>query len=182
MKMTNREYNKYVADKAKPSPLWKDLCWAFFVGGGICAVGQGLTNLYVYLGATTEDAGAWTSITLIFVAALSELNVGFRVKHTAFHETLHVALSLLRAFSAFEQNNAVAVLCENKPAHKSRRSRSRYDDFFIRRAAFREFVRLFLYYARVLIFLHKLLFIVRFDVDRTDIVYIRFMPRVDGFF
>ncbi len=70
MKMTNREYNKYVADKAKPSPLWKDLCWAFFVGGGICAVGQGLTNLYVYLGATTEDAGTWTSITLIFVAAL----------------------------------------------------------------------------------------------------------------
>lgn len=70
MKMTNQEYNKYVERKAKPSPLWKDLCWAFCVGGGICAGGQALTNLYRYLGATTEDAGTWTSITLIFLAAL----------------------------------------------------------------------------------------------------------------
>ncbi len=70
MKMTNREYNDYVELKAKPSPIWKDLCWAFFVGGGICAAGQGLTQLYCYLGATKEDAGVWTSITLIFIAAL----------------------------------------------------------------------------------------------------------------
>lgn len=70
MKMTNQEYNKYVEQKAKPSPIWKDLCWAFFVGGGICALGQGLTNLYIYLGSTKEDAGTWTSITLIFLAAL----------------------------------------------------------------------------------------------------------------
>lgn len=69
MKMTNQEYNKYVESKAKPSPLWKDLCWAFCVGGGICAAGQGLTNLYQYLGATTEDAGTWASITLVFLAA-----------------------------------------------------------------------------------------------------------------
>lgn len=70
MKMTNQEYNKYVENKAKPSPIWKDLCWAFLVGGGICAAGQGLTDLYVSLGSTTEDAGTWTSITLIFLAAL----------------------------------------------------------------------------------------------------------------
>ena len=70
MKMTNREYNKYVESKAKPSPIWKDLCWAFVVGGAICAGGQGLTALYQYLGASKEDAGTWTSITLIFLAAL----------------------------------------------------------------------------------------------------------------
>lgn len=70
MKMTNQEYNKYVENKAKPSPIWKDLCWAFVVGGLICAGGQGLSNLYQYLGATKEDAGTWVSITLIFLAAL----------------------------------------------------------------------------------------------------------------
>lgn len=70
MKMTDQEYNKYVESKAKPSPLWKDLCWAFCVGGGICALGQGLSNLYQYLGAATEDAGTWASITLVFLAAL----------------------------------------------------------------------------------------------------------------
>lgn len=70
MKMTNQEYGKYVEEKAKPSPLWKDMLWAFCVGGGICAAGQGLTNLYVWLGSTKEDAGTWTSITLVFLAAL----------------------------------------------------------------------------------------------------------------
>lgn len=70
MKMTNQEYNKYVESKAKPSPIWKDLCWAFVVGGLICTAGQGLSNLYQYLGATKEDAGTWVSITLIFLAAL----------------------------------------------------------------------------------------------------------------
>ena len=67
--MTNQEYNKYVESKAKPSSIWKDLCWAFVVGGLICMGGQGLTNLYQYLGASKEDAGTWTSITLIFLAA-----------------------------------------------------------------------------------------------------------------
>lgn len=70
MKMTNREYNQYVESKAAPSPIWKDLCWAFLVGGAICAAGQGLSNLYQYLGSTKEDAGTWVSITLVFVAAL----------------------------------------------------------------------------------------------------------------
>lgn len=70
MKMTNQEYKKYVEEKAKPSPMWKDMLWAFCVGGGICAGGQGLSTLYQYLGATKEDAGTWVSITLIFLAAL----------------------------------------------------------------------------------------------------------------
>lgn len=70
MDMTNQEYNQYVKSLAQPSPLWKDLAWAFCVGGGICAGGQGLSNLYQYLRMTKEDAGAWVSITLIFLAAL----------------------------------------------------------------------------------------------------------------
>ena len=70
MKMTNQEYKKYVENRAKPSPLWRDCLWAFFVGGAICTGGQGLTALYQGLGASKDDAGTWTSITLIFLASL----------------------------------------------------------------------------------------------------------------
>lgn len=70
MKMTNQEYNAYVEAKAKPSPLWKNLLWAFFVGGFICTLGQCLGNLYGMLGAGEEDAKTWASFTLIFLAAL----------------------------------------------------------------------------------------------------------------
>ena len=70
MNMNNQEYNQYVSNKADPSPLWKDLLWAFFVGGAICAGGQGLTALDQSLGAGKDDAGTWTSVTLIFLASL----------------------------------------------------------------------------------------------------------------
>lgn len=70
MKMSNQEYNQYVSGRARPSPLWKDLLWAFTVGGAICAGGQGLMTLYQSLGANRDAAGTWTSITLIFLASL----------------------------------------------------------------------------------------------------------------
>ena len=41
MDMTNEEYSRYVAGMAKPSPLWKDLIWAFLVGGLICTLDRG---------------------------------------------------------------------------------------------------------------------------------------------
>ena len=70
MDMSNQEYQQYVKSLAQPSPLGRDLAWAFCVGGGICAGGQGLSNWYRYLGMNGEDAGAWVSITLICLAAL----------------------------------------------------------------------------------------------------------------
>ena len=70
MDMNNQEYGQYVSSRADPSPLWKDLLWAFFVGGAICAGGQGLSTLYQSLGAGKDDAGTWTSVTLIFLASL----------------------------------------------------------------------------------------------------------------
>lgn len=69
MKITNRDYNKLVEERAKPSPMGKDILWAFFVGGLICAVGQGLGNLFQSYGLDKEQAGTATSITLILVAA-----------------------------------------------------------------------------------------------------------------
>lgn len=70
MSMTNQDYGKLVNEKAQPSPMGKNLVWAFLVGGAICAVGQGLMNLYQRYGLDQEQAGTATSVTLIFAAAL----------------------------------------------------------------------------------------------------------------
>ena len=70
MDLSNQEYDALVRSKAKPSPLWKDLAWAFCVGGGICVVGQGLSNLYQNWGMDQDAAGGAVSITLILAAAL----------------------------------------------------------------------------------------------------------------
>lgn len=68
--MTNQEYGELVNDKSKPSPMWKNLIWAFVVGGGICCIGQAFQEFYQYLGMTWEDAGTTATITLIFASAL----------------------------------------------------------------------------------------------------------------
>lgn len=70
MDMSNQEYNKYVSERAQSSPIWKDMLWAFLVGGAICCGGQVLSNLYQSWGASKDDAGTWVSVTLVFLAAL----------------------------------------------------------------------------------------------------------------
>jgi len=68
--MTNEEYNALVKQHAAPSPMLKNMVWAFCVGGGICAVGQGLINLYGSFGLDKEQAGTAGSVTLILITAL----------------------------------------------------------------------------------------------------------------
>ena len=71
VEMSNEEYSKLVGERAKPSPMGKNMLWAFLVGGGICAVGQGLMNLYQSWGLDKEQAGTAVSVTLIFATALA---------------------------------------------------------------------------------------------------------------
>ena len=70
MNITNQDYGKLVDERSKPSPMGKNMVWAFCVGGAICAAGQGLLNLYQTWGLDQEQAGAAASITLIFAAAV----------------------------------------------------------------------------------------------------------------
>ena len=70
MEISNQDYSKMVDDMAKPSPSWKNLLWAFFVGGGICTIGQGLTALYKGMGLDRDQTGTAVSVTLIAAAAL----------------------------------------------------------------------------------------------------------------
>ena len=70
MDMTNKEYDQFVNEHAKPSPVWKNLIWAFLVGGAICTIGQVLLNAYQTAGLDEETAGTAVSVTLILAAAI----------------------------------------------------------------------------------------------------------------
>lgn len=69
-KLSNEAYNAYVQSKAKPSPMGKNMVWAFLVGGLICVIGQGLLDWYQTMGLSRELAGTAVSVTLIFLTAL----------------------------------------------------------------------------------------------------------------
>ncbi len=70
MEMNNKEYGQYVKDRSKPSPIWKDMLWAFVVGGLICTAGQGLLDWYKSFGLSETAAAIAVSVTFIFLAAL----------------------------------------------------------------------------------------------------------------
>lgn len=70
MEWTKEEYDRLVQSLTPPSPLGKDLLWAFFVGGTICTLGQWLLNWYQSLGLERDAAGTAASVTLIGAAAL----------------------------------------------------------------------------------------------------------------
>ena len=68
--MTNSEYDKLVNNRAKSSPMGRNILWAFLIGGLICTIGQVLLNFYQSMGLDQDSAGAAVSITLILATAL----------------------------------------------------------------------------------------------------------------
>lgn len=68
--MEKETYKKYVEARAPHSPIVKDCIFAFLSGGAICALAEGLKNLYLSLGLNEEDGGTLVSVTLVFVAVL----------------------------------------------------------------------------------------------------------------
>ncbi|MBQ8193946.1 MAG: stage V sporulation protein AC [Oscillospiraceae bacterium] len=70
MNISNQEYGELTKKRSPNSKLYKTLPKAFIIGGIICTLGEGLLNLYTYLGLDETQAGAITSMTLIFLSAL----------------------------------------------------------------------------------------------------------------
>lgn len=68
--MTNEEYKKYVEKKTPNSTIFKDVIFAFVIGGFICIIGQFFSDFYVKTGLETELAGTATSITLILISCI----------------------------------------------------------------------------------------------------------------
>ena len=70
MSVTPQQYKK-MSEKASPnSKSWIDIPVAFLIGGAICTLGQFFLNTFQNFGLDAKSAGAWTSITLIFLSAL----------------------------------------------------------------------------------------------------------------
>lgn len=70
MNISNQEYGELAKKRSHGSAMYKTLPMAFAVGGIICCLGEALLNMYAAFGLNTDEAGAWTSMTLIFLSAL----------------------------------------------------------------------------------------------------------------
>ena len=65
--MDKQKYAEIVKKNSPKSPDLKNCVWAFLIGGFICAAGEGLCELYGFLGFGKKDAGTLCSVTLIFI-------------------------------------------------------------------------------------------------------------------
>lgn len=72
MKLDPKQYAEMVKRASPPSPVWRDCAWAFGVGGGICALGEALRQLFL-LWYDASLAGTLTSVSLIFLSAAATL-------------------------------------------------------------------------------------------------------------
>lgn len=84
MKLTQKEYQD-MTNKASPnSKIFKNVFFAFLIGGAICTIGQLLTTLYINTGLSLEDARAAVSVTLVGIgAALTALHLYDNIAKTA---------------------------------------------------------------------------------------------------
>ncbi|MBP1546765.1 MAG: stage V sporulation protein AC [Oscillospiraceae bacterium] len=70
MKLSKKQYGEMVKKASPNSKCMRDVPLAFLIGGLICTAGQGLTELYSYLGFDDRTASAWCTVTLVFLSAL----------------------------------------------------------------------------------------------------------------
>ncbi|MCF6464063.1 stage V sporulation protein AC [Clostridium sp. Cult1] len=68
-KMTKKEYQRY-AEKKIPKPTYfKNILFAFIVGGLICVVGQIIRNILFKYGLDEKEVTSATSILLVFLGS-----------------------------------------------------------------------------------------------------------------
>lgn len=65
-----KEYSKIVKKNSPNSKTPLNCLKAFLFGGAICAIGQGIFNLYSYLKIPEQDAKTLCSCTLIFIGII----------------------------------------------------------------------------------------------------------------
>ena len=70
IRTTKEEYAEMAKRASPPSPSVRNIPKAFLTGGGICTLGQLLSELYRYLGLGEDQASLAVSVTLIGMSAL----------------------------------------------------------------------------------------------------------------
>lgn len=68
--MQKAEYKAFAEKHTPDSPIWKNMLWAFLVGGAICTLGQLIGNFFVSRGMEAENVPTAVSCTLIFLSIL----------------------------------------------------------------------------------------------------------------
>ena len=80
LNISNSEYDDLISKKAEKSPIFKNIFFAFVVGGLICMLGQFINDKLQNFGISKDDAAIYTSITLIFLGAfLTSINLYSRL-------------------------------------------------------------------------------------------------------
>ena len=71
VKQNDEEYNKYVEAVTPKHNTFINCLNAFWVGGLICIIGQGIMDLFMnYWGYSKDDAASWTSIILVLISVI----------------------------------------------------------------------------------------------------------------
>ena len=70
MSLTESEYDALTNRYSQNSKPWINVPKAFLIGGGICALGQGLIEGYTRLGLPADLASGACSMTLVVLSAL----------------------------------------------------------------------------------------------------------------
>lgn len=65
--VSQKEYKKITDRNSPKSNVFVDCIWAFLIGGGICTLGQALTNLYSFLGLGEQSSKTLCSVSLVFL-------------------------------------------------------------------------------------------------------------------
>lgn len=68
--ISQKEYDKIVKKNSPNSKCITNSIKAFLIGGGICVIGQALTQLYRACGIDLDTSKTLTSVTLIFLGIL----------------------------------------------------------------------------------------------------------------
>ena len=83
------KYAAYANARAGRSPIFKNLLFAFLIGGGICLLGELLFTLFLSLGLDERTSGVTVTVSLIFLSAcLTFLGVFDRIARVAGAGTL----------------------------------------------------------------------------------------------
>ncbi len=69
-KQIEQEYAKKVKQYTPTHSLPKEMLKAFFVGGIICTIGQGITQAAMYYGLNKDDAGTVCTIVLVLISVI----------------------------------------------------------------------------------------------------------------
>ncbi|MDF2878584.1 MAG: stage sporulation protein [Clostridia bacterium] len=70
IKQLKNEYPQIVKEHSPKNKVMINSAKAFLVGGAICTIGQGFTEIYKYYGMAKDDAQMVSTVTLILLSAI----------------------------------------------------------------------------------------------------------------